>query len=129
VGADDLLTALTGTSRPAVRAVVATAPRSAAWCAVRAERIAAPVLFIAGGDDRRGPATAVAELMWSRRRGSGHEQDDRYLTFAGGGRLLRPPLTPTTGAGTGAGGTPEGLARAEAGAWRAVLEFLRDYLA
>jgi dienelactone hydrolase len=130
-GAEGLLVALASAPDLALRAVVTVAPSSAVWQTLRAERIAAPILFLAGGDDTGRPAPATAEAVWYRRRGSGYEQEDRYLTFAGAGQLLRPPLTPTTGAGPGGPGTdatPEGRARAEAGAWRAILEFLREHL-
>jgi hypothetical protein len=132
-GAEALLAGLADAPDLALRAVVAIAPDSAVWRAVveapqaPAARLAAPILFLSG-DDPQGTAAVAAEALWHRRRGSGHEGQDRYLTVTGAGHGLRPPITPTTIAGPAPGGAA-GVARAEAAAWRVILDFLRAHLA
>jgi hypothetical protein len=86
------------------------------------------LLLLAGSDDQMWPSEDMANRMLDRRA----RAEDRLLTYPGAGHFLRPPVTPTTvpwSATLFSGGTPAGTARAQAGAWQAVLDFLALHVA
>ncbi len=90
------------------------------------ERIAAPLLAIAGSDDAVWPSATMARALVERRRRHG-VGDDRLLVLPGAGHFLRPPVTPTTVDRNDAlisGGTPHGTAHGQRAAWDAILGFL-----
>lgn len=79
---------------------------------IAVERIAAPLLLVAGEDDQVWPSAEMARRILARRTG----QDDELVSYPGAGHLLRLGLWPATGGAVGdiaLGGTPEGTARAE----------------
>lgn len=91
------------------------------------EKINGGILLISGKDDRIWPSSAMSDLIVSRLQ----EHDFRHpvvnLTYDGAGHLIHFPFFPTPSR-IELGGTPEGLARADAESWSAVLEFLDSNL-
>jgi dienelactone hydrolase len=95
--------------------------------ALPVERIAAPLLAIAGTDDAMWPSATMAEALIQRRRAHDAGDGDRLLLLPGAGHFMRPPITPTTVDRNDAlisGGTPHGVAHGQRTAWDATLEFL-----
>lgn len=91
------------------------------------ERIAAPLLLVAGTDDVMWPSTAMAEQIRTRR----DNPADRYLALPDAGHFLRPPVTPTTVAWNAelvSGGTPQGNAAGQRTGWDVLLSFLAEHL-
>jgi len=102
-----------------------------AAAAIPVERIAAPVLAVAGEADAMWPSAAMARALIDRRRQHGGHDADRLLLLSGAGHFLRPPVTPTTvdrNESLVSGGTPQAIARGQRAAWDAVLKFLADTL-
>jgi dienelactone hydrolase len=95
--------------------------------ALPVERIAAPLLAIAGTDDAMWPSATMAEALIQRRRAHDAGDGDRFLVLPGAGHFLRPPVTPTTVDRNDtliSGGTPHHTARGQRAAWDATLKFL-----
>ena len=102
-------------------------PTAVAAAAIPVERIAAPMLLIAGTGDAMWPSPAMARSIVERRREHGVGQDDELLVLPDAGHFIRPPATPTTVDHTidlVSGGTPEGTAHGQRTAWTAALAFL-----
>lgn len=96
--------------------------------ALAVERIAAPLLLLAGDDDQVWPSAAMGQALLERRRGAGLTYQDQLEVYASLGHLLRLGIMPTTVLDTGGiafGGTPQGTAVAQADATSRVLTFLR----
>jgi len=101
------------------------------------ERIAGPVLTIAGGDDRALPAALSARRIADRLAGAGHPYPDAALIYPDAGHFIGLPNLPTTGdriqLGTGAaqlfGGTAAANAAASTDSWPRVIRFLAAALA
>ncbi len=92
------------------------------------ERVAAPMLLVAGAADAMWPSGAMARAIVERRDAG----VDRVLELADTGHLVPPPVVPTTVGWTStlvSGGTAEGNAAGSARAWAATLEFLAEHLA
>jgi dienelactone hydrolase len=93
--------------------------------AIPVERIRAPLLLLAGEDDRVWPAAEMAQAMLARR---GRQQADRLVTYPHTGHIsLRPPGVPTTVLRSGDlafGGTAAGFFDAMQAAWPEILRFL-----
>ena len=105
-------------------------PRDAA---IPVERIAAPVLLIAGDEDHLWPSLLMARAIVERRAKRGGHAYDALLVYPGAGHLIGKAYLPagSTLVGGGrieTGGTPEANARAQADAWPKVLTFLRKTL-
>ena len=94
------------------------------------EQIHGPLLLLAGADDQIWPSTMMAERIMSRLRLHGHAYPDQSLTFADVGHPIPYVYLPTRGnwrdAPFAIGGTPEGMAKAQADAWPQILKFLLD---
>jgi BAAT / Acyl-CoA thioester hydrolase C terminal len=113
---------------PAYAAGLADA-RAVAAAALPVERVAAPLLAVAGEDDAVWPSAEMGKALLERRRAHGVGRGDRLLLLPGAGHLLRPPITPTTVDRTDAlvsGGDPQGTARGQRASWHATLEFLGE---
>ena len=96
---------------------------------IAVERIAGPVLLIAGGDDQLWPSLQMAQAVMARRAGQGGHPDDQLLAYPRAGHLIGRACLPSgsTRVGRGrieTGGSPEQNARAQADAWPSVLQFL-----
>jgi dienelactone hydrolase len=93
--------------------------------AIPVERIGAPLLLLAGEDDRVWPAAQMAQAVLARR---GREHADRLVTYPHTGHIsLRPPGVPTTVLRSGElafGGTAAGFFDAMQAAWPEILRFL-----
>jgi pimeloyl-ACP methyl ester carboxylesterase len=92
------------------------------------EQIHGPLLLLAGADDQIWPSAMMAERIMSRLRLHGHAYRDRFLTFSDVGHAIPYVYLPTHGnwrdSPFAIGGTPEGMAQAQANAWPQILEFL-----
>lgn len=93
------------------------------------ERIAAPLLLIAGEDDRMWPSADMARRIAERRK----SRRDRVMIFPRAGHLIGKTYAPagSTRVGGGrieSGGDRAANARAQAESWPVVLDFLRRNL-
>jgi dienelactone hydrolase len=119
-------------SRPGVNFAyrLRTAPSQAF---IPVERIAGPILLIAGEDDQLWPSAAMARDVLARRRTRGGHPNDSLLLFAGAGHLIGKVYLPAgstliAGGRLETGGTAAGNARAQGEAWREVVRFLSEAL-
>ncbi len=104
---------------------VAHAPAAAQ---LPAERVAAPLLLVVGEADELWPSATMAEAIRARR---GERSGDALLRYRDCGHFLRHPVLPSTAswtAGIAFGGTPEGLAAAQADSFPRIVAFLRERL-
>jgi dienelactone hydrolase len=94
------------------------------------EKIAGPVMLLAGKDDQIWPSALMARRVLARRRRFGSAGVDRLLIYDEVGHPIPYAYLPTRkrdGDGPFAvGGTPEGAARAQADAWPRILQFLTE---
>jgi hypothetical protein len=94
------------------------------------EKIHGPLMLLAGSDDQIWPSTMMAERIMARLRLRGHAYHDQSLTFADVGHSIPYVYLPTRGnwrdSPFAIGGTPEGMAKAQANAWPQILKFLLD---
>lgn len=133
-GADPAYRPLPGESlRPTVNYLyrLRSAPPGAT---IAVERIAGPVLLVAGGDDQLWPSLAMANAILARRARSGGHPDDQLLSYPSAGHLIAKAYIPSgpTRVGGGrveTGGSPTANAAAQADAWPHVLAFLVKVLA
>lgn len=97
------------------------------------EKIAAPILFVGGGDDQLGLSGVMTHLAKDRLAWEKHPFADQFLVYPKVGHLiLFPPFQPTantirleTPYGVlDFGGSPEGNAAAATDAWPKLLRFL-----
>ena len=93
-------------------------PEATGAAAIESERIGVPLLLVAGGADAVWPSVVMAKRLLDRRR---HAQvaaaADELLTYPDAGHLIRLGCWPTTVTHAGSialGGTPAGLAGAQA---------------
>ncbi|MFP5348135.1 MAG: acyl-CoA thioester hydrolase/BAAT C-terminal domain-containing protein [Actinomycetes bacterium] len=115
---------------PAYSAALASAV-GRAEAVLPVERVAAPLLAVAGTDDAMWPSEGMARALLERRRQAGRHEQDRLLVLPGAGHFLRPPVTPTTvdrNDSLVSGGTPEAVARGQRAAWDEILDFLGQHL-
>jgi dienelactone hydrolase len=113
---------------PAFRAGLSAAD-AVGNAAIPVERIAAPMLAVAGEADAMWPSAAMARALLDRRREQGGTSHDRLLLLPDAGHFLRAPVTPTTvdrNESLVSGGTPEGTARGQRTAWDAMLRFFTE---
>lgn len=102
--------------------------------AIPAERVAAPLLLLAGDSDPVWPSVAMSQAILERRKKAGVGQGDELAVYPEAGHLtLHVPNVPTTvragsAGGLDFGGTPAGDAAAMASAWRRILQFLDRHL-
>jgi dienelactone hydrolase len=87
------------------------------------EKINGGIILISGKDDRVWPSSAMSDLIVSRLKENGFRYPVVNLSYEEAGHLIDFPFFPTPSR-TELGGTPEGLARADADSWSKVLEFL-----
>ena len=87
------------------------------------ERINGGMLLVSGQDDRVWPSSAMSDLIVSRLNENGFRYPVVNLSYEAAGHLINFPFFPTPSR-IELGGTPEGLARADAESWSRVLEFL-----
>lgn len=99
---------------------------------IAVEKINGPVLLISGKDDQLWPSPAMAEMVINRLRAYKHPYRYEHLSYEHAGHNIGLYYEPTTrstgGGGLALGGTPEGNARAQAGSWPRVLQFLKEGL-
>ncbi|HEU5345583.1 MAG TPA: acyl-CoA thioester hydrolase/BAAT C-terminal domain-containing protein [Ktedonobacterales bacterium] len=97
------------------------------------ERIMGPVLLISGEDDQMWPSTLMAERVMRRLAAHNFQWPYRHLSYPDAGHLIGPPWRPTTvntrrhptvGVTFAYGGTPRGMAHADANSWEHVLALL-----
>jgi dienelactone hydrolase len=101
--------------------------------AIPVERIAGPVLMVAGRDDQLWPSAWSAAAITERLRAHGFRHQVVNLTYAGAGHLIGKAYLPAGATRTGGGrletgGSPHSNAAAQADAWPRVLRFLRTAL-
>jgi len=98
--------------------------------AIPVEKIQGAVLLLAGADDQIWPSMMMAERVMARLRLHGHTYPDQSVTFADVGHPIPYVYLPTSGnwrdSPFAVGGTPQGMARAQAQAWPQILKFLSD---
>jgi dienelactone hydrolase len=96
--------------------------------AIPVERIHAPIMLLAGTDDQIWPSRLMAERIMARLSSKAHAYPDQSLTFADVGHAIPYVYLPTRGnwqeSSFAVGGSPEGMARAQASAWPQILTFL-----
>jgi pimeloyl-ACP methyl ester carboxylesterase len=92
-------------------------PEVTGAAAIESDRIAGPLLLVAGGDDGVWPSSEMARRLLERRRKARvAAASDQLLIYPGAGHLIRLGCWPTTVTHAGSidlGGTPEGLAAAQ----------------
>lgn len=91
---------------------------------VPVERLDGPVLFISGEKDPIWPARRLADIALDRLDAAEFEYDYDHLTYDDAGHFITPPFLPKSHHVFG--GTPSGMARADADSWPAVLDCLRS---
>ncbi len=105
--------------------------------ALPVERIAGPILLLAGAEDQQWPAAEMAELIYRARRAERSNEGDQKIAHQKAGRLGRFPhlpatvsryLDPATGTALVLGGTPEGNHHADEVTWTKIREFLALHL-
>jgi dienelactone hydrolase len=111
-----------GTSR-----AILDVPDSVARYAIPVERMHAPVLLIAGEDDRVWPSPKMAHQVIERLRFAGHSTASAELIFPDAGHAIAFPFIPVAPR-LSIGGTAAGTARADWESWLAVLTFLDQAL-
>jgi nucleolar protein 56 len=124
--------------RPMFEALVERASADdLAASALPVEAVDADVLLISGGDDGVWHADEMAETVADRLRTAGTAGAVTHLSYDDFGHHAGVPYRPTTERTVGAtdegpdmvhGGTPEGIADAEAVAWTAVLDTLNGLI-
>ncbi|MFK0239152.1 acyl-CoA thioesterase/bile acid-CoA:amino acid N-acyltransferase family protein [Streptomyces vinaceus] len=95
------------------------------------ERIAAPLMAIAGTDDAMWPSEHMARALIDRRRSAAVPEADVLMICPKAGHFLRPPYIPTTvdrNADLVAGGVPAATAKAQEESWGALCAFLQRHL-
>ena len=102
---------------------------AAAAAAIPVDRIAVPILCLSADDDQVWPSGTMAGAIAERRRAAGTPAaaGDEHHHYAGAGHLIRLGLLATTvssSSGIAFGGTPAGLAAAQADATARILAFL-----
>jgi pimeloyl-ACP methyl ester carboxylesterase len=94
------------------------------------EKIAAPLLLLAGQDDQIWPSAMMAQRIEARRRRFGRAAGDQLVIYPGVGHPIPYAYLPVrqhdADGPFAVGGTPEGEARAQADAWPRILRFLTD---
>jgi dienelactone hydrolase len=104
------------------------ADRAPAEAELPAERVDAPLMLVVGEADELWPSAAMAQTIRARR---GERPGDVLVSYRDCGHFLRHPVLPTTAswtAGIAFGGTPEGLAAAQADSFPRIIQFLRAQL-
>jgi bile acid acyltransferase/acyl-CoA thioester hydrolase-like protein/acyl-CoA thioester hydrolase/bile acid acetyltransferase-like protein len=98
--------------------------------AIPVEQIHGAVMLLAGADDQIWPSTMMAERIMARLHLRGHTYRDQSLSFEDVGHAIPYVYLPTRGnwrdSPLAVGGTPEGMAKAQANAWPQILKFLWD---
>jgi hypothetical protein len=94
-------------------------PEVTATAAIESQHIAVPLLLVAGGGDAVWPSGEMAERLLDRRQQARvpAAAQDQLLTYPDAGHLIRLGCWPTTVTHAGSielGGTPAGLAAAQA---------------
>lgn len=94
------------------------------------EQIHGPLMLLAGADDQIWPSAMMAERIMGRLRLHGHAYQDQSLTFPEVGHSIPYVYLPARGVWQNSpfdvGGSPEGIAKAQASAWPQMLKFLLD---
>jgi dienelactone hydrolase len=94
------------------------------------ERIAAPLLLLAGEDDQVWPSAMMARRIEARRRRFGRAAGDHLAIYPGVGHAIPYAYLPVrqgdAQASFAVGGTPDGEAKAQADAWPCIVRFLAD---
>jgi dienelactone hydrolase len=109
---------------------LATPPSSDSTIAV--ERIAGPLLLVAGADDQLWPSAVFAGRIIAARKANHINFSDQLLIFPNAGHSIDVPYMPTNGVAVidegsfllALGGTAEGYAHADATMWPKVIAFL-----
>jgi dienelactone hydrolase len=91
------------------------------------EKINGGIILISGKEDRIWPSSAMSDLIVARLRENGFRYPVVNLSYEGAGHLIDFPFFPTPSR-IELGGTPEGLANADADSWSRVLEFFDSNL-
>ena len=98
--------------------------------AIPVEQIHGSVMLLAGADDQIWPSTNMAERIMARLRLHNHAFQDQSVTFSDVGHAIPYVYLPTRGnwdtSPFAVGGTAEGMAKAQAEAWPAILKFLSE---
>ena len=102
---------------------------------IRVEDIDAPVLLISGRDDRAWPSSLYSKMVVSTLRRHQHPYLVRHLDYDDAGHAIGIPVIPSTQLNRvhpvsmvpyTNGGTPSGNAKANAGSWQGMLDFLQE---
>jgi pimeloyl-ACP methyl ester carboxylesterase len=98
--------------------------------AIPVERIHGPVMLLSGADDQIWPSSMMSERIMTRLHSHNHEYPDQSVTFENVGHPIPYLYLPTRGnwqdSPFAVGGTPEGMAKAQAQAGPQILKFLLD---
>ncbi len=94
------------------------------------EKVAAPLLLLAGQDDQIWPSAMMAQRIEARRRRFGRAAGDQLVIYPGVGHAIPYAYLPVRRRDAegpfAVGGSPEGERRAQADAWPRILRFLTD---
>ena len=100
--------------------------------ALPVERIGAPILCLSADDDQLWPSGPMADALLARRVGAAPAAGDHHQRYPDAGHLIRLGILATTVSATSGvafGGTPAGIAAAQADATARVVAFLDRHLA
>lgn len=102
--------------------------------ALPVEKIAGPLLLLAGFDDQQWPSGEMAEMIYRARRAEHCNEGDQKITFQKVGRLIRYPhlpmaasnryLDPSGGGGWMLGGSADTNQHADEVGWAKIIDFL-----
>jgi dienelactone hydrolase len=109
---------------------LATPPVPASTIAV--EKIAGPIMLVAGADDRLWPSDVFARRIMTARGANRVKFTDELLILPNAGHAIDVPYMPTSGLAVidegsfrlALGGSAAGYARADAAMWPSVIDFL-----
>ena len=92
------------------------------------ERIRGPVMLLSGADDQIWPSAMMSDRIMSRLHRHAHAYPDQAVRYMNVGHPIPYTYLPLRGRWASApfavGGTPDGMAKAQADAWPRVLQFL-----
>lgn len=103
-------------------------PSNYPWAVIPVERINGPLMLIAAADDREWPSVMLSKIAWDRLKQHHHPFPDEFHHYANAGHLLDAPYLPTATLLDFFGGTPQGMAFADADSWPRVINMLTKRL-
>lgn len=118
---------MTSAPPPNLQGLILSYSHAVERASIPVEKINGAILLLAGKDDKVWPSSAMADVIIARLKEHGFRHPAEQISFDDAGHLINFPFLPTPSR-VQLGGTPEGLARADAESWKRVLEFVATNL-